>query len=65
MKNKLQGIIDRYNQLTEMLTQQEVITNKDQFKNISKEKFLSENPNELKMKLFKTYLSFKNLSNFY
>ena len=37
MKNKLQGIIDRYNQLTEMLTQQEVITNKDQFKNISKE----------------------------
>tara|TARA_A100001011_G_C14278365_1_gene830384 strand:+ start:296 stop:1357 length:1062 start_codon:yes stop_codon:yes gene_type:complete len=37
MKNKLQGIIDRYNQLTELLTQQEIITNKDQFKNISKE----------------------------
>ena len=31
-----------------------------EFKNISKEKFLSENCNELKMKLFKTYLSFKN-----
>ena len=30
------------------------------FKNISKEDFLLENHDELKMKLFKTYLSFKN-----
>ena len=30
------------------------------FKNISKEEFLLENPDQLKMKLFKTYLSFKN-----
>jgi UDP-2-acetamido-2,6-beta-L-arabino-hexul-4-ose reductase len=30
------------------------------FKSISKEKFFSENRDELKMKLFKTYLSFKN-----
>ena len=31
-----------------------------EFKNISKEQFLLENRDELKMKLFKTYLSFKN-----
>jgi len=37
MKNKLKNIIERYDELTECLTQQDVINNKDKFKEISKE----------------------------
>ena len=37
MKNKLQKIINRYNELTELLTQHDIINNKDKFKEISKE----------------------------
>ena len=37
MKNKLQDIINRYNELTDLLTKQEIISNKDKFKEISKE----------------------------
>ena len=37
MKNKLKDIINRYNELTDLLTKQEIISNKDKFKEISKE----------------------------
>jgi len=37
MKNKLKNIIERYDELTECLTQQDIINNKDKFKEISKE----------------------------
>ena len=37
MINKLQSIIEKYNELTELLTQQNIINNKDKFKEISKE----------------------------
>ena len=37
MKNKLKDIISRYNELTNLLTQQTIISNKEKFKEISKE----------------------------
>ena len=37
MKNKLKDIINRYDELTDLLTKQEIINNKDKFKEISKE----------------------------
>ena len=37
MKNKLKDIINRYDELTNLLTKQEIINNKDKFKEIAKE----------------------------
>ena len=53
MKNKLKDIIGRYNELTNLLTQQTIISNKEKFKEISKEHNSLIEIHQLALKYFK------------